>query len=75
MRKWLLMICAVMLIFDAAMAIYPTEIVLLWINAQAGCYPWSPKEVEFKQGMTLCPGQNAKMTIEIPINRADEPRI
>jgi hypothetical protein len=30
-----------------------------------GCYG-APKEVEFYQGMTLCPGQEARFTIELP---------
>ena len=32
---------------------------LIASNALAGCWPWSPKVVEFYQGMTLCPGQRA----------------
>jgi hypothetical protein len=39
-------------------------LILLAINAAGGCYPWSPKDVEFHQGMTLCPGQTAH--IELP---------
>jgi hypothetical protein len=36
-------------------------------NAVDGCYPWSPKEVEFRQGMTLCPGQSAMGDIGVPL--------
>jgi hypothetical protein len=38
---------------------------LLYINARAGCYPWSPAEVEFHEGMTICPGQRARGRIII----------
>jgi len=31
------------------------------INAKAGCWPWSPRVVEFRQGMTLCPGQSTRV--------------
>lgn len=41
---------------------------LFLINARAGCWPWSPKVVAYKPGMTLCPGQTAVMRIELPNN-------
>jgi hypothetical protein len=41
-------------------------LVIFAINAAGGCYPWSPKDVEFHQGMTLCPGQTAHGTIKLP---------
>lgn len=34
-------------------------------NIAAGCTPWSPKQVEFQQGMTLCPGQSASFSIGV----------
>lgn len=38
-----------------------------WINAWYGCYPWSPKEVPFHQGMTICPGQTAVGTASVTV--------
>lgn len=38
---------------------------LFYINAQAGCYPWSPAIVEYHDGMTICPGQGARMRIDL----------
>ena len=34
-------------------------------NAIGGCYPWSPAEVEYHEGMTLCPGQTTLIKIEV----------
>ena len=42
------------------------KLVIFAINAAGGCYPWSPKDVAFHQGMTLCPGQTAHGTIKLP---------
>jgi len=39
---------------------------LLW-TAQGACVLPQPSTVEFRQGMTLCPGQAAKIRIEIPL--------
>ena len=44
------------------------RVILFVINARAGCWPWSPAEVEYYPGMTLCPGQTAKTTIMIPLS-------
>jgi hypothetical protein len=41
-------------------------LVIFAYNAAGGCYPWSPKDVAFHQGMTLCPGQTAHGTIKLP---------
>lgn len=46
---------------------------LLIINARGGCYPWSPSEVEFHQGMTICPGQTATMHMDV-ITTSPDPR-
>jgi len=35
-------------------------------NIAAGCMPWAPTEVEFHQGMTICPGQTAKGFMIMP---------
>jgi len=34
-------------------------------NVTSGCYPWSPKHVVFHQGMTLCPGQSAEISVPV----------
>ena len=39
------------------------QIRLLAVNARAGCFPWSPPVVEFKQGMNICPGQVARLMV------------
>lgn len=41
---------------------------LFFVNAEHGCYPWSPKKIAFRQGMTLCPGQEAELDIGIQIS-------
>lgn len=41
------------------------KIYLFIINAKCGCFPWSPKVVPYKPGMTLCPGQTAIMEVNI----------
>jgi len=43
----------------------------LWENYEAGCL-FAPKDVEFKQGMTLCPGQSAHgvVTFTLPAGPA-----
>lgn len=53
---------------NAVFFFYGHEIVLFVINAKGGCFPWSPKEVEYYDGVTLCPGQSTslKMYIVIP---------
>ena len=48
----------VILLLAVIIALIP-QIVLLVLNARAGCYPWSPREVEYHDHMTLCPGQRA----------------
>lgn len=45
--------------FSAAVLPLIFFVLVLIGNASAGCYPWSPKEIEFHQGMTICPGQSA----------------
>ena len=44
------------------------HVILFFINASYGCWPWSPKVVEYKPGMTLCPGQTAVAHIEEATN-------
>lgn len=53
--------------FIVAMLIALVIVAIAVDNAASGCYPWSPKEVEFHQGMTICPSQSARFTIEVPV--------
>lgn len=57
---------SIIIVFGALTVIFLASI--FFINASAGCYPWSPKEVPFHQGMTLCPGQTAvgSFTMQTP---------
>lgn len=57
---------AVLMCFDLILLYFRNDLALLWINARGGCYPWSPREVEYHDHMTLCPGQTARMHIPIP---------
>lgn len=66
MRTALIAVSLVLIALNIAVLIWPQDVRLLVINARAGCFPWSPKEVEFKQGMTICPGQRAIHIIELP---------
>lgn len=50
-----------------ALVICHDQVVRFWINADAGCWPWSPAEVEYHDGMTICPGQSARATIIIVV--------
>ncbi len=34
-------------------------------NVAVGCYPWSPAEVEYHEGMVRCPGQRIIWTIQV----------
>lgn len=52
---------------DVMAVVFRKEIALIVINAKGGCYPWSPREVEYHDGMTLCPGQSARTRIEIKV--------
>ena len=54
--------------FAAAALLAAVDTVVLWpqirllaVNARAGCFPWSPPVVEFRQGMNICPGQVARI--------------
>lgn len=57
----------VVLVLDIVLLVFRQQIALAYINAQGGCYPWSPAEVEYHDGMTLCPGQSARMRLKIII--------
>lgn len=61
MRK--LSILAVVIALAVAASVW---LLSLALNARDGCYPWSPKTVPFHQGMTICPGQSAVMTVTVP---------
>ncbi len=51
---------------NAALLLAHDRLALLLINARGGCYPWSPPEVEYHDGMTLCPGQAVRVPFAIP---------
>lgn len=34
-------------------------------NAIAGCYPWSPKVVDYHDDMKICPGQSVRIDIDL----------
>jgi hypothetical protein len=65
LRNLLLGVCVCLLILNLVLFFKGEQMVLLWINGRAGCYPWSPREVEYKPGMTLCPGQST--TVGVPM--------
>ena len=71
-RFLIFIICGLLLIFNAAMIFWPQTVVLFLINARAGCFPWTPPEVEYREGMTLCPGQSARMTIIIALPKKED---
>ena len=71
-RFLIFIICGLLLIFNAAMIFWPRQIARLLINARAGCFPWSPREVEYHDGMTIFPGQSARMTIIIAIPKKED---
>lgn len=43
--------------------------VLAISNLFDGCGPLAPAEVEFKQGMTICPGQTARGNFHIDVGQ------
>jgi hypothetical protein len=47
-------------------------IFVFYVNARAGCWPWSPREVEYHDGMMICPGQSARATIIITFPQRDD---
>jgi hypothetical protein len=65
MRRKLVLTSAVLAVwtFAAAMPFAGTWAALLFINARAGCFPWSAAEVEYHPRMTICPGQTARGTM------------
>lgn len=68
MRLLLLRIALLLVIgIDTGLLLTLTPVRLFFINAQYGCYPWSPAEVLYRDGMTLCPGQAVRMQLKIPL--------
>jgi hypothetical protein len=39
---------------------------IIVINARAGCWPWTPAVVDYREGMTFCPGQKAIIRLSVP---------
>jgi hypothetical protein len=36
------------------------------VNAEYGCFPWSPAVVQYHDSMTVCPGQTVIVGIPVP---------
>lgn len=74
-RGWLRIgaLALIVLVFFSASA-WPS-LRIFYINARAGCWPWSPKMVEYHRGMTLCPGQSAMGTIMLPLISRPGPKL
>jgi hypothetical protein len=66
-----LAIAGAMLMLDIALMLFGADLGRLVANARYGCFPWSPPIVEYRPGMTLCPGQSAHATIIIEIGPRD----
>ncbi len=77
---WLFWACVLMLLFNISWAVClrrvpwatavgivtsATAIGLLWLM-QGPCVLPQPATVEFQQGMTICPGQNARIRMPVP---------
>lgn len=54
--RWLSFVCAAVLTLLLLLA--ATD------NLVSGCF-WAPKEVEFHQGMNICPGQTATFNVRL----------
>lgn len=73
-RAALLAIAALMVAADLLL-FFRDEAFVFYLNAKAGCWPWSPKVVDYHEGMTICPGQSARATIIIQIKRRRDDEI
>jgi hypothetical protein len=65
-RKTLLVIVLLSTVVNLAVVFFRKDVALFYINARAGCWPWSPKVVPYHEGMTICPGQAAMVPFVIP---------
>ena len=63
-RGWLLCLVA-----GGAFALSAASVGMLW-NVWGVCLLPHPAVVEFREGMTLCPGQSAQLRIELRIPRS-----
>lgn len=70
--KWVAWAAVAMVALNVVIWAWGPQIVLLVINAKCGCFPWSPKEVPYKPGMTICPGQTAIVTVTVPVPPTDD---
>jgi hypothetical protein len=65
-QSWLALSQVVLLVFVLALlAVNRQQVFLLALNARYGCFPWSPAVVDYKPGMTLCPGQSTRVTVPL----------
>jgi len=67
----LLIVATTLTALGIALVLRGREIVLLAINASAGCYPWSPKVVPYHDDMMLCPGQQTHVPIRFERGSTD----
>jgi hypothetical protein len=66
-RKLIYIGLALGVLANVGLFFFGPQVALFYINAKGGCFPWSPAEVEYYDGMTICPGQSARMTIPLII--------
>jgi hypothetical protein len=57
---------------DGAVIVLHERIAHFILNARDGCWPWSPADVEYHDGMTICPGQTAHGTVIIEFGLPEE---
>lgn len=67
-------VLAVNVVLSVSWWVGPQYTLLFFMNASAGCYPWSPKTVPFHQHMTLCPGQETTVPVELAPPADDQPK-
>jgi hypothetical protein len=72
-RRTLVVLFAFMLVADLIALAFRQNVALFIVNAFGGCFPWSPRDVQYYPGMTLCPGQTAHtvIVIEVPASKGD----
>lgn len=64
--------CAALIAACACVVIFQDQLHLFLLNAEAGCWPWSPTDALYRDGMTICPGQSVHVKIIIQMRQADD---
>lgn len=67
MRRTAIILFLCSIVVNLALFFYGQQIMLFYLNAKGGCFPWSPKEVEYHDNMTICPGQSTRMSIPLTV--------